>query len=68
MSHNKFPSNLHILPIFKDVPIQMEGKRNVEGMRFKCYTYIGTVYHTSMENIIKGILKYILFKWKLNGF
>ena len=55
-----FPSNLHISPILNGVSIQMKGKRNTEGRRFKWFllnTYIGTFYHKSMERNIKGKLK-----------
>ena len=59
----KFPSNLHISPIFNGVSMQMESNRNIEERQFKwslLKTNTGTIYHKSMENI--------LFKCKWNGF
>ena len=67
MMSYKFPSNLHISPISNGVSIQMEGKRNIEGRRFKwslLNTYIGTIYYKSIERNIKGILKKVFY---LNG-
>ena len=71
MMSYKFPSYLHISPIFNGVSIQMEGKRNTEEMPFKwslLNSNIGTIYHKSMERNLKGIIKNILFKCKWNGF
>ena len=56
----KFPSNLHISPIFNCVSMQTEIKRNIEGRQFKwslLNTNIGNIYHKSMESNLKGILK-----------
>ena len=60
MMSYKFPSNLHISPIFNGFSMQMESKRNTEGRQLKwCLlnTNIGTIYHKSMERNLKGILK-----------
>ena len=60
MMSYKFPSNLHILPIFNGVSMQVESKWNTEGRQFKwslLNTTIGTIYHKSMERNLKRILK-----------
>ena len=67
----KFPSNLHISPIFNGVSMQLESKWNTEGRQFKwslLNTTIETIYHKSMERNLKRILKNILFKCKWNWF
>ena len=56
----KFPSNLHISPIFNGVSMQIENKWNTEGGQFKwslLNTTIGTIYHKSMERNLKRLLK-----------
>ena len=62
MMSYKFPSDLHISPIFNGVSMQMESKWNTR--QFKCsllYTTIGTIYHKSMERNLKRILKKIFY-------
>ena len=64
MMSYKFPSNLHISPIFNGVSMQMESKWNTEGRQFKwslLNTTVGTIYHKSMERIFKRILKTIFY-------
>ena len=72
MMSYKFPSNLHISPIFNGLSMQVESKWNTEGRQFKwslLNTTIGTIYHKSMERNLKKIpQKNILFKCKWNWF
>ena len=56
----KFPSNLHISPIFNGVSMQMESKWNTDGRQFKwslLNTTIGTIYHNSKERNLKNTKK-----------
>ena len=60
MMSYKFPSNLHISPIFNGVSMQMKSKWNTEGRQFKwslLNNTIGTIFHKSMERNLKRILK-----------
>ena len=59
MMSYKFPSNLHISPIFNGDSMQMESKWNTEGRQFKwslLNNTIGTIFHKSMERNLKRIL------------